>query len=71
MNAPAMLEVSNLTKRFGGLIAVDLPEPLGPMSPSISPELTVKLMSLTATRPPKRLVRPETSSMAGALMPPS
>src|SRR6516164_7778665 len=45
-------------------ITVDLPEPFGPMSPRISPPLTVKPTSLTATRPPKRLVKPRTSRCA-------
>ena len=41
---------------------VDLPAPFGPISPTISPASTAKLTSLTATRPPKRLVTPSTSS---------
>jgi branched-chain amino acid transport system permease protein len=59
----------NVSKhKLAAFIAVDLPEPLGPISPNISPELTLKPKSVTATRPPKRLVRPETSSMAAPLM---
>ena len=36
---------------------VVLPEPLGPISPVIWSRRSSKLMSLTAVRPPKRLVR--------------
>src|SRR5262245_50206516 len=39
------------------LKSVDLPAPLGPMIETISPSDTSKETSLTATRPPKRLVR--------------
>ena len=42
--------------------SVDLPAPLGPMMPTSSPGATWKEMSLLATRPPKRLVTPRTSS---------
>ena len=45
-------------------ITVDLPEPFGPIRPRISPGWMAKLMSLAATRPPKRLCRPATSSSA-------
>jgi hypothetical protein len=41
---------------------VDLPAPLGPISPTISPAFTSKLTSFTATRPPKRLTAPFTDS---------
>jgi hypothetical protein len=47
-------------------ITVDLPDPFGPISPRISPARTASAMSLTATRPPKRLVRPLTSRWAPA-----
>ncbi len=33
-------------------ITVDLPEPFGPISPTISPARTVKPIDLAATRPP-------------------
>src|SRR5262245_59459479 len=42
------------------LKSVDLPAPLGPMIETISPSATSKDTSLTATRPPKRLVRCDT-----------
>src|SRR4051812_8110132 len=38
-------------------IVVDLPAPLGPRKPSTSPRATEKLMSSTARRGPKSLVR--------------
>ncbi|MNS84607.1 hypothetical protein D3C72_1184400 [compost metagenome] len=41
---------------------VDLPAPLGPMRPMISPALTSKLTSFTATSPPKRFTAPLTDS---------
>jgi len=41
-------------------ITVDLPDPLGPIKPRISPAFTRNAMSFTATRPPNRLVRPLT-----------
>ena len=47
-------------------MAVDLPEPFGPIRPKISPGRRSKLRFLTAVRPPKRLVSPRTSRM-GAL----
>ncbi len=46
-------------------ITVDLPEPFGPISPRISPGAMLSDMFFTATRPPKRLVRPDTSSSPG------
>ncbi len=42
---------------------VVLPEPLGPMSPRISPSTTSKEMLLSAVKPPKRLTTPDTRSM--------
>ncbi len=39
------------------LNSVVLPAPFGPISAVISPARAVKLKSLTATRPPKRIVR--------------
>ncbi len=48
-------------------ITVDLPEPLGPIKPRISPPRSSKPMSLTATSPPKRLVRPRTASRTAPL----
>ena len=44
---------------------VVLPEPLGPMSPRISPSFTAKEIALRAVKPPNRLVRRSTVSMAG------
>src|SRR5436309_10533946 len=41
---------------------VVLPEPFGPISPTISPSRTAKSTPSTATRPPKRLVTPLPSS---------
>src|SRR5262249_29096594 len=41
---------------------VDLPAPFGPMMPTISPSFTSKAMLALAISPPKRLVRPWTSS---------
>jgi hypothetical protein len=46
------------------LMSVVLPEPLGPMMPSRSPERTVRLTSESATKPPKRLVTASISSRA-------
>src|SRR5229473_1850704 len=43
---------------------VVLPAPLGPMSANTSPSSTSKLTLSTATRPPKRLVRPLTRRIA-------
>jgi len=39
-----------------------LPEPLGPIRPTISPFSTPNDTPLTAVKPPKRLVRPWTAS---------
>ena len=39
-----------------------LPDPFGPIRPRISPARRSKPTSLTAVKPPKRLVRPSTSS---------
>ena len=41
-----------------------LPDPLGPISPSISPGSTANDTSFTAVNPPKRLVSPSTVSTA-------
>src|SRR5512144_293647 len=46
------------------LKSVVLPAPLGPMMPRISPGAARKLTSLTAVRPPKRLVTASSSSIA-------
>src|SRR6516225_7664942 len=43
------------------LMQVVLPEPLGPTSPRISPDLRSKLSSSSARKPPKRLTRPFTA----------
>src|SRR5207247_3529556 len=48
---------------------VVLPDPLGPMSPRISPGFTSKVMPWRARNPPKRLVRPETFSTDAATAP--
>src|SRR5581483_2696467 len=44
------------------LRSVVLPEPFGPKMPRISPSAIENETSLTAVRPPKRLVSPSTSS---------
>src|SRR5215510_3764074 len=44
------------------LSSVVLPEPLGPMMPTISPRRTAKETAATATRPAKRLLSARTSS---------
>ena len=49
------------------LTSVDLPEPLGPISPTRSPRATARSMPSSATKPPKRLPRPCTSS-SGAVI---
>ncbi|MGY4497087.1 hypothetical protein ACVWYH_001014 [Bradyrhizobium sp. GM24.11] len=66
---PATFSPSNTTSPAVGrsmpitlFIAVDLPEPFGPIRPKISPPLTSKPRFFTAVNPPKRLVRPRTSS---------
>src|SRR5712691_3716424 len=46
------------------LNSVVLPEPLGPMSPRISPSRTSHDTALSAVNPPNRFVSPETVSMA-------
>jgi len=43
------------------LISVVLPEPFGPMMPRRSPVRTVRLTCESATKPPKRLLRPSVS----------
>src|SRR5690348_12170142 len=45
------------------LIAVVLPEPLGPTRPKISPGTTWKLRPSSAWKPPKRFTSPETLRM--------
>jgi hypothetical protein len=45
-------------------IVVVLPAPLGPRKPKTSPRPTLKSMLSTATRSPKRLVRPRASISA-------
>src|SRR5207247_4122002 len=49
------------------LKTVVFPEPLGPMSPTISPSSTRKAKSWTARRPPKSFVRPSVSRSARLL----
>src|SRR5215471_14319966 len=51
------------------LTRVVLPEPLGPMSPRISPSWRSKLTSDTAASPPNRLVTPRASTRAIGLHP--
>ena len=51
------------------LNSVDLPAPFGPITDRISPSRTEKETSLTATSPPKRLVRPMTSSSSAMAQP--
>ena len=43
-------------------MSVDLPAPLAPMRPTISPLWTLRDTLSTATRPPKRTLRPLTAS---------
>src|SRR5919198_4575694 len=45
------------------LIVVVLPEPLGPMSPRISPSTTRRERRSTAVKPPNRFVSPRVSRM--------
>jgi hypothetical protein len=47
----------------------DFPAPFGPMTPTISPAATAKLMSALATTPPKRFVTWTTSTSGGAPAP--
>src|SRR5215475_8183189 len=51
------------------LKSVDLPAPLGPMIETISPSVTSKETSLTATRPPKRLLRRDIRSKSANASP--
>src|SRR6476619_779520 len=44
------------------LTSVDLPEPFGPIKPTRSPSCTVRSIPSSATKPPKRLLNPLTSS---------
>src|SRR3954466_8176891 len=46
------------------LMSVDLPAPLSPTRPTTSPGMISRLTSLTAVRPPKRLTRLRTESIA-------
>ena len=48
--------------------SVLLPEPLGPISPTRSPSRTCSSISASATKPPKRLDRPETRSIVVSLI---
>src|SRR5262245_5871915 len=50
-------------------IVVDLPAPLAPRKPKISPSWTSIVMPSTATKAPKRLVRPDSSTAAATLPP--
>ena len=50
--------VSNGTKPVSRLNIVVLPAPFGPNTPVIEPVCSVKDTSLTACRPPKRLLSP-------------
>ncbi|CAB4810909.1 unannotated protein [freshwater metagenome] len=54
--------VLGLTNPVIASMAVLLPAPLGPMRPTTSPGFTSTLNSNSATTPPKRTVRPRTSS---------
>src|SRR4051812_8682839 len=53
--------VSGRSMPMMSFIAVDFPEPFGPISPRISPARIENDMSFTATRPPYRLLIPLTS----------
>ena len=66
--SPAMSSPSKTTSPSVGrsmpmtlFMAVDLPEPLGPIRPRISPGRRSKARFLTAVRPPNRLVSPRTA----------
>src|SRR3954454_10910143 len=48
--------------------SVLLPEPLGPISPTRSPSRTESSIDSRATKPPKRLPRPLTSSNGSPVM---
>ncbi len=48
------------------LTVVVLPEPLGPISPRISPRATASERPSTATTPPNRLTMPRVSSTGSA-----
>src|SRR6186997_1677506 len=50
-------------------IVVDLPAPLAPRKPKISPASTVRLTPSTAVKAPKRFVRPASSTAAATLSP--
>src|SRR5581483_466875 len=51
------------------LMVVVLPEPLGPMSPRISPRRMARESPSTATTPPKRLTTPRVSRAGGSAAP--
>src|SRR3989449_11387566 len=53
------------------LMSVVLPEPFGPIRPNRSPALTWSVTRSSARKPPKRLVRPSTSSSVVAMSPTS
>src|SRR5208337_4351506 len=59
-----MLPLLGLCTPVRRLSKVDLPEPLGPIKPTISPSCTAKLTSLTARIPPNLLLSPKASRSA-------
>src|SRR5580704_1313698 len=58
-----LLGKHNPARRFSSVV---FPDPFGPKMPLISPLLTAKDTSATATRPPNRLVRFSTLRSMGA-----
>ncbi|MGY4242346.1 hypothetical protein ACVIIZ_003754 [Bradyrhizobium sp. USDA 4523] len=69
--SPATFSPSNSTSPAVGrsmpitlFIAVDLPEPFGPIRPRISPGCRSNERFFTAVKPPNRLVNPRTVSVA-------
>src|SRR4029077_3284171 len=66
---PAPVELPSVPGRQ--LTRVDLPEPFGPIRPTRSPGATVKSMPSSATKPPKRLPRPWTSSRFAVMAKPA
>src|SRR5512136_2106717 len=50
------------------LTSVLLPEPLGPIRPTRSPGPTAKSTPSSAVKPPNRLMTPDTSSIASAIV---
>src|SRR5882757_1282248 len=73
--APAISAPSNSIEPAVGTSVPDsmlkivlLPEPFGPIRPTISPCSTLNDTLLTAVKPPKRFTNPLTTSTAGTLL---